>query len=82
MVIAGNRIWNEMFAPNWMRERMSGSMVGSGCCCGREDRPDAPSGQSGVASREAERRRVPMSRTVRSAIDFRLRAPTFSGLKS
>jgi hypothetical protein len=22
MVIVGNRMWNEMFAPNWMRERM------------------------------------------------------------
>jgi hypothetical protein len=25
MVIAGNRIWNEMFAANWMRDRMRGS---------------------------------------------------------
>ncbi|CAH2398726.1 putative ABC transporter ATP-binding protein YadG [Mesorhizobium escarrei] len=63
-------------------------MAGSGCCYVREDRPDALGGQSGVASREAERRRTaaavdaPMFRTVRSAIDFRLRAPTFSGLKS
>ena len=31
MVIDGNRMWNEMFAANWMRDRMSGSTAnGSG----------------------------------------------------
>jgi hypothetical protein len=50
-------MWNEMFAPNWMRDNMSGSMAGSGCGYTKRRYAGYVKRQSGVASREAERRR-------------------------
>jgi hypothetical protein len=50
MVIVGNRMWNEMFAPNWMRDRISVSMTFLPMSDGGDTRPGLP-GNPPVAGR-------------------------------